>query len=649
MDNPPSQTTFGEQADPAPVGGLGRGEMLSVGLLIASLWLTTRPYTGVRGDSELYTVQALNSLLSGRFDNDLFFHYGSQDQFTVFSLIYKPFLIGFGISRGNLMLTVLGECLFVACLFYLARSIFDDGKMAFVAVTGAIVLPVNLFGEAILTPRLFAEAFTLYAMGSMLRGRPVSSFVVLCLSTTIHPLMTLPGLVVFFIYEANKRPVLWLAASLAIIAGLTLATCGVQPFARLFVCVDAKWLAVIQVCDRSSFLTKWPILAWSPIFTTFALAALGAGIGQPRERRFLVTVLAVALGGLIMSFIGGDELHNLLIVDIQTWRSAWLLGAVAHLMIGPLYLRLASHCKSSFANGAVLLVFALGLFTLSGFMPGLSVISAPVAIIACLVTAREHRNRRALSMGTRFLVYFCIAISCEVAIILIYILLGRYTTAPDILLLTSRDIVLMVVALGALGFYLSKPANVDKLVTWRVPMLCLSIVLVAIAGFNWDQRSAWTKYVDSTVTAPSALAALLPEDSTVYWEGDVTLPWFVLKRPSYFSCEQGAGALFSHGTAIEYQRRYENFQPLRTLDFGGRFGWCPPEKGLAAAPLRRSDLSTVCQKDPGLGALVLIKPAEDDPGEVWVSPVDFDYERWGDGKLKVLKTDRFYIYSCANP
>ena len=118
--------------------------------------------------------------------------------------------------------------------------------MALVAVTAAIVLPGNLDflrpGEPILTPRLFAEAITLYAMGSMLRGRPVRALLLLCLSITIHPLMTLPGLAVLFLYEAIKRPALWVVGAFATIVVLVLAIFGIQPFSRLLVNFDPAWL-----------------------------------------------------------------------------------------------------------------------------------------------------------------------------------------------------------------------------------------------------------------------------------------------------------------------------------------------------------------------------------------------------------------------
>ena len=648
MDTPVSKAT---QAAAVPYGQHSRINMLSITLLIATLWLTTRPYVGVIDDSKFYTVQALNALMPGRFTEDLYFRYGSQDQFTIFSFIYAPFLGAFGIAKGNFILTVLGEFLWVASLFCFARSMFSDEKMALIAVVAAIVLPGNLdllrSGEPILTPRLFAESFTLYAMGAMLRGHPLRSLVILCLSVIIHPLMTLPGLAVLFFYEAIKRPALWLAGAGATIAVLVFAISGVQPFSRLLLNFDPAWLAIVRLRDYFCFITQWGIGIWLPVCNTFAIAALGLSLAKPNERRFLFAVLVVSIGGFAVSLVGGDFLHNVLIVDTQTWRAAWLLAVVAHLFVGPALLRIKKHGQSTFTNAVFLVVFALCLLALSGFIPQLCVVSAPMAVIAWLVTAWEHQRQHKIPTIIQFLVFLCVGLISAITIIFVYLAMVQLAQTPIAFLQTARGITLTFFALIALLFYLTSSTRVHKLIIRPYPMLFIAVTLVALAGFSWDQRSPWTKFVDTTATPPVALTSLLPGNSPIYWEGDVTVPWFVLKRASYFSCDQGTGVLFSRGTAINYQRRYNNFQPLRTLDFGG-VSWCPSAEGHVTTPLNKADLSTVCKNDQGLGALVLTKPAEDDPGELWVSPVKFEDDRTVDGKLRIFKTDRFFIYSCTD-
>ncbi|EQD37451.1 hypothetical protein B1A_17558, partial [mine drainage metagenome] len=61
-----------------------RPSRLNLILLLLILWLVTRPYEGILWDSEYYTVQALHFLWPDRYANDLYFAFGSQDQFFHF-------------------------------------------------------------------------------------------------------------------------------------------------------------------------------------------------------------------------------------------------------------------------------------------------------------------------------------------------------------------------------------------------------------------------------------------------------------------------------------------------------------------------------------------------------------------------------------
>ena len=93
-------------------------------LLIAALWMATRPYVGIIHDSRFYSVQALGALLPGRFSDDLYFRYCSQDQFTLFTLVYEPALSILGLARAAMVLTIVGQLSWVVGLVYFAKGIF---------------------------------------------------------------------------------------------------------------------------------------------------------------------------------------------------------------------------------------------------------------------------------------------------------------------------------------------------------------------------------------------------------------------------------------------------------------------------------------------------------------------------------------------
>ena len=257
MDSQPTELTVlaGRQQG---LKQLGLARALGLGLLVVALWMATRPYQGIFHDSRFYTGEALNTLLPGRFSDDLYFLHGSQGRFTIFSRLYVPLISFLGLSGANIALTIAGQCLWLAGLCYLANALFRDWKVTSLAVAAAILLPSGLlllpYGEPYVTPRTFAEALTFWALGSQLKGRPIRALALLGASMLIHPLMTLPGLCVWFLYQAAQRRILWLLAAGAIVVVLGLALAGLQPFSLLFQRFDPAWLEILRTREDFYFI-----------------------------------------------------------------------------------------------------------------------------------------------------------------------------------------------------------------------------------------------------------------------------------------------------------------------------------------------------------------------------------------------------------
>lgn len=637
--------TVARQDWSATSSGYARASTVCMSLLIASLWLATRPYMGVIHDSRFYTVQALNALLPGRFADDLYFHFGSQDQFTSFTLIYKPELAALGIANAAMVLTIVGQCFWMAGLIYLARSIFRDGRVVLLAVTMAVVLPAGVmfnYGEQFLTPRLLAEAMTLWALGSMLRGRPLRALLLLGVSATIHPLMTLPGFAVLFLHEVGSRRVWWGLAALAVVASLGLASWGVQPFVRLSESFDPAWFAIVRVRDFFCLLTEWSVFDWLKACNIFVVAALGLSVAEPRERRFFVAVLAVAIGGLVGTLVGGDLLHNVLVVDAQQYRATWLLAVVANLFVGPLLLRIRWSVMS-WTTG-VALTWAVGTLIATTFIWAGYYATLPMVAFAGFAATWERNRQRPMPAPARMLSIIILALACGTILAGLYEYMASIEAWSGLFWQTARGLGLTVAALGAIAvLMITSPATRGAVIR---PLIAFAAGLTVIAALGWDQRTPWTKFIETADAAPVSLSALLPEQKSIYWEGDVRVPWFVLKRPSYFSCPQGTGALFFRGTAVTYQHRYDILKPLRILDFGQETT-CPLPRGPEPAPFNREELVSICVREPELGALVLTRPVVNAPGQVWISPVKFEDVRSIDGTWRIFTTDRFFVYSCA--
>jgi hypothetical protein len=615
-------------------------------LLITALWMTTRPYLGIIGDARFYTVQALNALLSGRFASDLYFRYGSQDQFTLFTLAYEPVLAALGIAKAGMTLTIIGECGWVGGLIYLARGLFRDGRLALVAVVTAIVLPGGVvmlnYGEQFLTPRLVVEAITLWALGSMLRGKVIRALLLLSLAATVHPLVALPGFAVLFLYQAAERRVWWIMGGFAAMASLGLAVLGVQPFARLLTKFDAAWFEIVRVRDFHCLLTEWSLFDWLKACNIFAVGALGLSVAEPRERRFLVMAFVVSLGGLAVTLVGGDLLHNVLVVDAQQYRATWPLAVGANLFVGPLLLRLRWTVLSPVTRAG--LAWTIGTLVVTQFVVAGYFVTVPQLLIFGLAAAWEQNRRTSVPAGAQACGVVILGLACGATLSVFGLYMRWAAGNPTLFWGTIRALGVTALALGLVASLVTVP--IQKRAAMTRPLIALATAVVVIAVLGWDQRTPWAKFVETADAAPESLAALLPEGQPIYWEGDVRVPWFVLRRPSYFSCAQGTGVLFFRGTALSYQHRYDTFLRLRTLDFGQERG-CPPPPAAVPASFDRAALASICTTERSLGALVLVRPAANASGQLWVSPVKYQEDVVENGESRTFMTDKFYVYPCA--
>ena len=140
--------------------GAAPGVMVMAVLLVA-LWITTHPYYGVIHDSRIYLVQALGSLYPGRFSQDLFLKYGSQDGFSVFTPLYSQAVRALGPARAAFATTMAGEALWLSALVFLTRSLFAKTPEFLFATVGAIAFDTEYVGR-ILT---YAEPFVQKEVG----------------------------------------------------------------------------------------------------------------------------------------------------------------------------------------------------------------------------------------------------------------------------------------------------------------------------------------------------------------------------------------------------------------------------------------------------------------------------------------------------
>src|SRR4051812_752601 len=80
--------------------------------LAAFVFVAVRPNTGVRHDAILYAAQALYRLHPDIFAQDLFFKFGSQENFTVFGRVFAFLITQLGFTSATLFVLALTQVLF---------------------------------------------------------------------------------------------------------------------------------------------------------------------------------------------------------------------------------------------------------------------------------------------------------------------------------------------------------------------------------------------------------------------------------------------------------------------------------------------------------------------------------------------------------
>lgn len=610
-------------------------------VLLASLWIVTHPYRGLTHDGRLYTLQALNQLEPGRFAQDLFFKFGSQDSFTAFSALYKPLVALAGPASAHAIATGLGQALWFATLLLLMRALFGRGLAFLVAAAGCICLEsyyggLNIFryGETFATPRLFAEALVMAAIAGALTRRFVTTGLLLAGAAALHPIMALTGMGFLAILAALHDRRAWILIALGAGGGLLLAMLGVPPFDRVLTGFDPQWLEIVRQRCAVAFVTLW---IWPDALRLAAISAvLGAAWlrATPAERPPVVAATLAGAASLLVTLAGADLGHNILVVNAQPWRMLWLSTLVANAWL----VLLAWRAPKGWVSRELLIAAAL-LSAMAGFLPVVRLAASVAALAAVVVLVIEHLRQAPAPALFR--------IPARVALVLSLLFTGYafyyQAPAPEFAQLVIR--VALFLAALACGAWLAFGNTSLR------PAVALLLAVLIGAGLTADQRTAWTRFVEDPTPEPE-LSLFVGGDQRIYWEDSLELQWFKLHQPAYYSCSQGAGVMFFRETAIEFRRRGEALQSLNSQDFreenrqrcGAR-----PSADLRSAP-SVAPLAAACRKLADLDAIVLFNPV---PGAraaaIWSAPIPrmIAGDKASDRRASRPVT-RYYKYDCTD-
>ena len=617
-------------------------------LLVVGTWLAFHPYAGIVHDSRLYVAQALHALHPEVFGRDLFFAFGSQDDFSVYSRLFAPLLDRVGPSAAVMLVVVIGQALWLSGAAAMAVRLAPQRSAAVAGLVLVAVMPAsyggwNIFtyGEGFATPRLLAEGIGLWALWALTGGRLLWASALVVVAGLLHPLVAASALCVGFCYVVLQdwRWLLLGVAGVAAAAGLAIA--GIAPFDGLLRTMDSEWLGLVEQRNIDLFPALWQPKDWGHVVTTAALAMAAVVVLSGWRRRLLLAGTVAGLGGLAATYVGADVLHNAFLIQIQIWRTLWLMQVFAYLGAGCLFVRLWQLQEDGLALIA-LIVFA--------WLAGLAlepVASAAIAAFSLVLAVMRLRgNAKPLpSVATMSVIILAGAAVGFLVVCRVIVLKGWIAAIPDAAALWGNLghftlIEAVFIATLAVAIYRLRPDTARM----ALPAASLVLVLASIAG--WYRCAPWDRVLASAHPI-AVFDAVLAPDAQVYWENDVRGPWLLLRRPSYFSRVQGAGIEFERRTALAYRDRANVVAPLtgrELLDSIRASTTLPP----ALPVLTRGLLVSTCRRDGALDAMVLSRAVPGAYAAQWDVPTpvyDVDAARMGVSRPPI---NRFYLYRCAD-
>lgn len=621
----------------APAAALANRELasrLAWSSLVIACFLAARPYLGVVHDAIQYTAQALAHLDPEIYRKDVYFGWGSQDQYTLFSPLYALLLPHLGLASANLTLVLASLAFFLGASYVLVRSLLPAHlhgfSMVLIAASAGHYGPQRIFrmAEAFVSPRPIAEAGTLLAMWLLFRGRRYAAFVVLAACALLHPLVALTGVMYWWLYVFLGGGDRRLLAGLALVP-VAAALAGVAPFTQLFTAFDAEWFERVYEMNRHLFLTHWVLQDWSRLAFDFAALYMAAQLSDTPLRAVFRAGMLTAVAALGVTFVGADILHDVLLINVQPWRALWLVHWLA-LAATPI---VASRLWMKGETGR--LVTGLLLF---GFVTR----GLPTSLGASLLGLALFAGRTQLALAPRMVTVLLGALSAGALASWISAdhALFRSPLFPvgsaeiPILRVLSRPFPIAVLALAVYWFALRRRA------AWLGLLAAVSLLLLSLA--SWDQRSPFARYVEASTPGQHPLSRIVAPGQQVWWHGEdlgdgrsLILPWILMERASYVSAFQHVGQHFDRATTLELHRRDELVLPFSmqaslcgVVELMNPNEKCQPEF---------DSLQDLCRDAKGLDYLIL---EADYPGKwiaAWSPPVEI-----------AGRVPRFHLYACKS-
>jgi len=544
-------------------GAKARWIALAGAVWVAALCFLCEPYRGVRHDAQIYFGQAQLHLTPQWMSHDLFFVYGSQDRYSVFSSLFAPILQAFGPVEGEIGALLILHVLFWVAAWCLVKPLPSQARWPMLAV---VALMPHFYGgsqtfsfsEPFLTARSLAEPFCLFALVAFERRRLVWTVVCLGLALVSHPLIALPvWVLVWYLLCADDRR--WLWAGLLLLVPMLAGWFGVAPFDGLFKRYDEGWYAHVFQSNGFDFLRFWGKESWSlTIFDLSFLAIVSLDPGMPL-RRLNRAAAVVGAAMLLLTGVLVDGMHLVLPTQLQLWRAMWIVHLLALLALYP---GLAMLWRRGSAGRLAAAATALAAIIVNGQAQTGFVFAAASLLLAVLAMRGVALGRRIAIAGIAACALAAVVMGLILAIEMVLTILQGIRTGMAVADVASIPAAIPELMLSIA--WLALVAAVASRRPWAVPASAAAGLLALACGVaQWDQRDDWARFVEAHYGQSNPFRVELPATAQVYWPDNMLAEWILFQRPNYVSTADEAGAVFNRAATVELERRKEVVLPMK--------------------------------------------------------------------------------------
>lgn len=548
------------------------------------------PYLGIVHDAQIYSGLVLNRIDPEFLKSDLFFQFGSQDKYSIFSPLMAPLAVAIGLKPAFFLGYIVSVALFLTALTRFVTRLWPESPGAVIGLIFLATLPVAYGGyvplhvlEPFLSARIPACALTLWALAEFLDRRWMRTGLLLAAAVAVHPLMALPGIMVIGIvsiqrFYGTRGNVVVLGGGTAILGAIL--ACPPIAF-RLFGNFDREWFDLTYQTNCYQFPMEWSADQW--FRNLFAIAGLGVAAWWVRKQQSdRATLLAATCLVGVAGFFGCllfTQLPYALLLKGQAYRWLWLPLALSL----PALIDLAWNAWNANALkcrlATIAIVVALGM---NNFVPlefAILFFFVPVFLYGFMTFAKSISWSDKISYsllgsalvgfavwgGYRAWIYFSLCDDLQdqanllIMIEIVVAMLGSGVVLPLILL-----------ALAGVG---------DRLVgVRRAASLVAVAALLQVGLFAWSNSENFRehqpmgdelRFVENFLNERRDGARPICVYSNYGKLGQYWVEW---RTQSFYDCFQLAGFVFNRETAIEGKRRVNVVAPFEAAALS-KAGW----------------------------------------------------------------------------